>query len=1150
MSEEDDELLGMFVQEASEHLETIEPDLLTLEENGDDTEPEIINRLFRGVHSIKGSAGFFGLTNITKLSHIMENLLGKVRERTMSASPAVTDSLLSGLDKLKAMIEDVSASGSVDASEEIRVIQAVLDGDGGGAGAAPREAVTPAAAPPAPEAASEEAPPPDEGGNAEASASEADGAVVAEAALPPEMAEVVKPVPEPKAPVPASAPKAPAPASAGPAMSATAPSGAGFDLGRYAEVVSDSIIHGRRFFLFHLDVEGSGPEKRTRFNQTKALLSSVGKVVDTDPPIAGEQDLERYAGVSLDLLITTVLEEDLLVSLLQTEGSRVKRLEIPAELARKVAPPKGTAPSASRRQEVAVEEDIAAELVQEDVGFKPRLRRPEPGSLATVAGKGRDAGGTSGTKGSGGPPAVEETLRVSVSLLDELINMAGELVLARNQLTRAAVEVQTQFPHFGPLIQNLDSITSRIQEKVMQARMQPVSVVFNKFPRIVRDLARKLEKKIDLEIRGGEVDLDKSVIEHLSDPLTHMIRNVADHAIELPQDRVKIGKPEAGQVELAAYHENGLVNISLADDGAGIDAEKVKQKALERGQITERQADAMSEEDALNLIFAPGLSMAKKVSDVSGRGVGMDVVRTNIEKLGGTVTVQSKVGKGTTIILKLPLTLAIIPAMIVSSGNQRFAIPEIGLVEIVRIAESDRANQIETVGNAPVLRLRNMLLPLVDLAEVLGVSRIWPPGSGVNDRRARLSDRRAQARKARDAARIGGSTSLSLSAGPKDGVERRDDLSDRRDPNNLVAYVMVLNVGGNEFGMVVDEVLDSEEIVVKPLPSYFKDNLCFSATTILGDGSVSLIIDYAGLMEQAKINFSNVERATRMDLDEERRAALRERQNIILLETGTGLIMGIVHSMVRRVEKISPKLLDTIGGLPYVRYDGRTFRAVYPDQVMGLEGMGYSGGDPEEEGDADLCMVVPNIPNIQAGLIFSRIIDTRETHIDLDCRAIRADGLFGSAQIDDRVVLFPDVNTVLALAGIEMPHVPAQVDRSGLRALVVDDTPFLRALTSNYLQSVGFEVDQAEDGHIALNKLRNGEFDLLVTDLNMPGMDGFELAHEIPSTIHADIPMIATTSSISSEVEQRCFKAGFVSCVPAIDKNRLLKVVALMQARD
>jgi len=283
--------------------------------------------------------------------------------------------------------------------------------------------------------------------------------------------------------------------------------------------------------------------------------------------------------------------------------------------------------------------------------------------------------------------------------------MAGELVLTRNQLIRATAEITSQFPHLGPLVQSLDSITSRIQEKVMHARMQPVSVVFNKFPRIVRDLARKLDKKIDLDIQGGDVELDKSVIEHLSDPLTHMIRNVADHAIELPKERLGNGKPEVGKVVLSAYHENGMVNIALIDDGAGIDPHRIKIKAIEKELITEKQGDEMSEEDILNLIFAPGFSMAKKVSDVSGRGVGMDVVRTNIEKLRGTVHISSVLGKGTRIILKLPLTLAIIPAMIVSAGRLRFAIPEIGLVEIVRVVETDLAKQIQMVCNAPVLRL-------------------------------------------------------------------------------------------------------------------------------------------------------------------------------------------------------------------------------------------------------------------------------------------------------------------------------------------------------------------------------------------------------------------------------------------------------------
>ncbi|MBF0177421.1 MAG: chemotaxis protein CheW [Magnetococcales bacterium] len=1163
MSEEDDELLGMFVQEAVEHLETIEPDLLTLEENGSATERDIINRLFRGVHSIKGSAGFFGLTAITKLSHTMENLLGKVRDDPNVASPAVTDSLLAGLDKLQTMIGDVSSSESVDASEQVANIQALLAGlDGGAAPAAtkpappeppPAEATTEPlvdAEPPLPESAAAE------GTDEEPPAEPGDSS--------PEMPEAAattsEPPPDAADEVTVLNPTAPSQALTLPPTHVNLK-----NLELFPEAVTNAVHHGQLFFVVKAPLPKDADEKRSHYAKIKALMESVGQLVATNPDIAKDPGLTTVSEV-MEVLLATVLEADLLQTLLQIPRENFAALPIPDSLTRLAAAlrpqlqPDTTAIAAASRGRPAPSaalHDTTALTSQpaDDDGptdRRPRLRKPSAGFQGQAkGGQAKTASATTAatnpTAGKGNaPPAVEETLRVSVSLLDELINMAGELVLARNQLTRAATDVASQHPSIGPLVQNLDSITSRIQEKVMQARMQPVSVVFNKFPRIIRDLARKLEKKIDLELRGGDVDLDKSVIEHLSDPLTHMIRNVADHAIESPEDRIAIGKPEAGRVELAAYHENGMVNIALSDDGAGIDGNKIKMKAIEKGQITEEQADAMSEEEALNLIFMPGLSMAKKVSDVSGRGVGMDVVRTNIEKLGGTVHIESKVGRGTRIILKLPLTLAIIPAMIVSSGSQRFAIPEIGLVEIVRVAESDRSNQIETVGNAPVLRLRNMLLPLVDLADVLGIQRTFPPDSDDPDRRGRLSDRRTRRHRPEEPAATPVVRGKTATPAHRSAGNRRNN-DDRRHPGSLVAYVMVLNVGGNEFGMVVDEVLDSEEIVVKPLPSFFKDNVCFSATTILGDGTVSLIIDYAGVMERANISFSNVERATRMDLDAERREALRERQNIILLETDTGLLMGIVHSMVRRVEKISPNLLVNIGGLPYVRYDRKTFRAVYPDQVMGLEGMGLAPRPESEDEDNDLCMVVPNIPDIQAGLIFARIIDTREINIELDTRAIVADGLFGSAQLDDRVVLFPDVNRVLDLARITTSHLESKFDAAGLRALVVDDTPFLRVLTASYLREIGFEIDQAEDGQMAVAMLRSNQYDLLVTDINMPLMDGFELAAEVPSTFHSDIPMVATTTSISSDLEQKCIRAGFFACVPTIDKKRLLKVVSSLQ---
>ncbi|MBF0127608.1 MAG: Hpt domain-containing protein, partial [Magnetococcales bacterium] len=543
MSEEDDELLGMFVQEATEHLETIEPDLLTLEEQGDNTDAEIINRLFRGVHSIKGSAGFFGLSSITKLSHTMENLLGKVRDKSMSATPAVTDSLLSGLDKLQTMIHDVTGSESVDASEQIATIQAILEGSG----AAPREAPKP--------------PPAAEGKPAGDAAPK--GVVLTATASPAKSAPAAAPAPQ--------------------------PGDDPFDLQNHPEAISEAMTHGRRIFSVTIGLNGDKEEKVTHYNTVKALMESVGSVVATNPPFQSNKELEDLNPDRIHALLSTVLEEDLLLSLLQIDAAHLQKLALPSTMpqpvaASKPAPHAPASPARSALKTAEADEDDEPGPAG-DGHYVPRLKKPKqtPVPKRTVTSR------VDSSTGKSSNPTVEETLRVSVSLLDELINNAGELVLARNQLSRAAVEVQAKFPHFGPLVQNLDSITSRIQERVMQARMQPVSVVFNKFPRIVRDLAHKLGKKIDLELRGGDVDLDKSVIEHLSDPLTHMIRNVADHAIEMPQDRLANHKPEAGQVELAAYHENGLVNIALSDDGAGIDAERVKAKALERGLITERQ---------------------------------------------------------------------------------------------------------------------------------------------------------------------------------------------------------------------------------------------------------------------------------------------------------------------------------------------------------------------------------------------------------------------------------------------------------------------------------------------------------------------------------------------------------------------------------
>jgi len=359
-------------------------------------------------------------------------------------------------------------------------------------------------------------------------------------------------------------------------------------------------------------------------------------------------------------------------------------------------------------------------------------------------------------------PKSDETIRVPVSLLSDLMNLAGEMVLGRNQLIRMAEGISQQITGLPALLQKINVVTSELQEKVMRTRMQPIGNIFGRFTRIVRDVSQRLGKEITLELSGKDVELDKSIIELLSDPLTHTIRNCADHGIERPETRSKAGKSRVGRVRLSARHEGGQVHIEIDDDGHGIDPAILRMKAVEKGLLTPQKAEKMTDHEALSIIFMPGFSTAEAVSDISGRGVGMDVVKANMERFGGSVDVESELGKGTRIVLRLPLTLAIIPSMIVVVGDRRFAVPQVNLEGVVR---TDRDTKIEKVAGADVMRLRGVLLPVVDLPTLLGI----PKSEGLPS-----------------------------------------------------AYVLLLKVDRHLFGLIVDGLLDSEEIVVKPLSSYLK----------------------------------------------------------------------------------------------------------------------------------------------------------------------------------------------------------------------------------------------------------------------------------------------------------------------------------------
>jgi two-component system chemotaxis sensor kinase CheA len=540
----------------------------------------------------------------------------------------------------------------------------------------------------------------------------------------------------------------------------------------------------------------------------------------------------------------------------------------------------------------------------------------------------------------------EGNIRVDVSLLDKLMNLVGELVLARNQILQfTASQDDTAFLATS---QRLNLITTELQEGVMKTRMQPIGNIWSKFPRVVRDLSVACGKQVVVEMEGKETELDKTIIEAIKDPLTHIVRNSVDHGIESPQARVAAGKPAEGRLFLRAYHEGGQVNIEISDDGAGINAERVKQKALDRGLITAEQAGRMGARELQNLIFLPGFSTAEKVTNVSGRGVGMDVVRTNIEKIGGTVDVQSKQGQGTTLKIKIPLTLAIIPALIVTTGGERYAIPQVSLLELVRLEGDEKRKGIESIYGAPVYRLRGSLLPLVDLGQ-----------------------------------------QLRLETTPEAGEPE-------------ITNIVVLQADDRNFGLVVDEINDTEEIVVKPLGKQLKGISAFAGATIMGDGRVALILDVLGLAQQAGVVAGGRERG-RSETQAEAQQDGGERQTLLLFGLGADRRMAIPLSLVSRLEEFPRSVVERAGDREVVQYRG---------EIMPLARLGALLGADTTATHDPMQVVVYSDGGRSVGLVVDHILDIVEEAITIQRRS--AGGyVLGSAVIQQRVTDLVDVAKVV-----------------------------------------------------------------------------------------------------------------------------------------
>ena len=505
---------------------------------------------------------------------------------------------------------------------------------------------------------------------------------------------------------------------------------------------------------------------------------------------------------------------------------------------------------------------------------------------------------------------VEDTIRVHVGILETLVNLAGELVLGRNQL-RASI-AQKNARALAAADQRINQVTSELQDVIMQTRLQPIGNVFGKFPRMVRDLAAALHKDIQLDIHGKDVALDQSLIEALSDPLTHMVRNAVDHGIEVPEERVRAGKKRQGVITIEARHEAGQVVVEIADDGQGIDPERVAKAALAKGLITADKLQGMSAQEKTALIFLPGLSTAEQVTDVSGRGVGMDVVKTNLDRLGGKVEIIAVAGKGTTFRIKLPLTLAIIPSLIVSVEGERFAIPQINVEEMLHVPPGAAKTRIEIVGDAEVLRLRERLIPLVRFADLLGVLPSYDDpntGQGEVDRRTRLADRRST-----HPAALGEMKSET----PSESLLVRGAIERRWHAGAL--EIVVVTTGTQTYGLVVGGFHDTEEIVVKPLGCHLKGLGEYAGATILGDGAVALILDVAGLA--AKANLGGVAGIARANGQLENQEQFSDSQALLLFHNAPNELCALPLDTVTRVEHITHKQVETIGSRRTLQYHG------------------------------------------------------------------------------------------------------------------------------------------------------------------------------------------------------------------------------------
>jgi len=922
--EMDEELLAEFLTESNENMASIEEQLMELEASPGDE--ELVNSIFRVIHTVKGSCGFLGLKGLEKTAHAGENLLGKIRSLKFQVNEDIVSLLLAcadGINEYLKGLEENGAEPELDHSSVISRLQA-----------------------------------------AERLVESMAGAGI-------ETPQAEKPVQQD---------------AAAPTAETASEDGESITVEDWAEDFDESI---------------------------RAALTAQGWHKPEQVMAAGFAPLRGLEEVSpADALKILGLAKALVA---KGGVSKKKPASAPSPAKPEAAPAK-TEPE---KKKVAVREETAP------------AARPEPARNTTLA-------KTQKPKSAG-------SIRVDVDLLDALMNQVGELVLTRNRLLQMVNESGSmEFMRVG---REIDQVTERLQSQLLQTRMQPIKTIWSSVPRVVREMSKSLDKRIQVVMEGEETELDRSILNALKDPLTHIIRNSCDHGVEMPDVRRAAGKREEGVLKLVAAQESGHIVITISDDGGGIDAARVKAKAVSMGVLSQEVADAMPDQAALQLIFNAGLSTAEKVSNLSGRGVGMDVVKTSIEKVGGSIDIASEMGKGTTLRIRIPLTLAIITAMIVRCCDRRYAIPQISICELLSAPAA--SDDWRSIGGHPFFRLRGRLLPVLALASTLKLAEQTPHEGSI----------------------------------------------------------VVIDIGDRTFGILVNEIFGAEEIVVKPLGVHFQHLSHYGGCSILGDGSVIPILDCNGLAQMMDLS-EEADHAASLQ-DEEGDVSLHDQQHVLVFRQD-GSRYAIPMALVERLEKFPVERIETSGAKEVLQYrNGEVIPVLRWGDLAGLDSQASNDvyGLILSDGSHRMCLQVDEIVDI--------------LEIPLEIKKPSQDEFFlGTAVILEQATEVVDVFDVIKRAVPDWFSQSVGAAGEGKRQsiLFVEDAPFFRNLVVPVLQAMNYDIWTASDGEEACRILADKTPDIILTDIEMPNMDGYELADWISRQPHLKgIPVVALTATPPDE---------------------------------